>query len=119
MYARRTLRPLAPTPTEEIVAAQTQEWFKAHKSLAKLGGANDHKPSLSQWRDLVAAFEPSKNTNAIAERLNPKTAGAKSWKHKDAKAVLEKLNRLQSEQRKLYARFFVRWLRAEIRKEAR
>jgi hypothetical protein len=101
---------------EETIAAETQEWFKAHKSLAKPGGANDRKPSLSQWLDLVAALESSNNTNAIDERLDPKTAGATSWKDKDAKAVLEKLKTLRPEQRKLYARFFVRWLRANLRK---
>lgn len=31
---------------EEAIAAKTQEWFAAHKSLAKPGGGSDRKPSL-------------------------------------------------------------------------
>ncbi|MCC7411571.1 MAG: hypothetical protein IT495_08060 [Gammaproteobacteria bacterium] len=100
---------------DEAIAADTREWFNAHKSLAKSGGANDRKPSLSQWLDLVAALESSNNTNAIDERLDPKTAGAKSWKDKDAKAVLEKRKTRQPEQCARYARFFVRWLRVNSR----
>lgn len=104
---------------EEAIAATTQEWFKAHNSLAKLGGGSDRKPSLSQWLDLVADLERN-DTNAIDGRLNPTTAGAKSWKHKDAKAILDKLNdrAIQPKQRALHARLFMRWLRAALRKGA-
>jgi hypothetical protein len=114
----------APTPAadiaEEVIAAKTQEWFNAHKSLAKSGGGSDRKPSLSQWLDLVADLERG-DANALSSRLNPTTAGGKSWKHRDAKAVLDKLNdrALHPKQRVLHARLFVRWLRADLRKGAR
>lgn len=110
----------APKPPddipEEAIAAKTQEWFKAHKSLADHG--NDRKPSLSQWLDLVGELEAN-NANALTSRLNPTTAGGKSWKHRDAKAILDELNKIQAPQRKLYARLFVRWLRADMRKGTR
>lgn len=111
----------APMPVadlaEEAIAAKTQEWFNAHKSLAKSGGGNDRKPSLSQWLDLVADLERG-DANALSSRLNPTTAGGKNWKHKDAEAVLKNLQALK-QQHALYARLFVRWLRAELRKGAR
>jgi hypothetical protein len=99
---------------EEAIAAKTQAWFKQHESLAKLDKKDDNghtPPSLSQWLDLVADLE-SGDANAISSRLNPTTAGAMSWKQKDAQAILEKLKALQSAQRALHARLFVRWLRA-------
>jgi hypothetical protein len=114
----------APTPPvdipEEAVAAKTQEWFNAHKSLARPGGGNDRKPSLSQWLDLVGELEVN-SPNALTSRLNPTTAGGKSWKHEDAKAILDKLNdrALQPKQRALHARLFVRWLRAELREKTK
>jgi hypothetical protein len=105
---------------EEAVAAKTQEWFNAHKSLAKRGGGNDRKPSPSQWLDLVGALERGE-TDALTSRLHPTTAGGKSWKHTDARAILEKLNdrALQFSQRALHARLFVRWLRADLGKGER
>jgi hypothetical protein len=112
----------APTPAgdheEEAIAVKTREWFNARKSLAKRGGGNERKPSLSQWLDLVGELEAS-SPNALTSRLNPTTAGGKTWKHQDARAILNKLNAIQAPQRKLYARFFVRWLRAEMRKKAK
>jgi hypothetical protein len=112
----------APTPRadvpEEAIAAETKEWFNAHKALAKPSGGSDRKPSLSQWLDLVADLEGG-DANWLTSRLNPTTAGGKSWKHTDAKAVLDKLNKIQAPQRKLYARLFVRWLRADMRKKAK
>lgn len=112
----------APTPpariAEETIAAKTQEWFNAHKALAKPGGGSDRKPSLSQWLDLVGDLERG-DANALTSRLNPTTAGGKSWKHRDAKAILAELNKVQAPQRKRYARLFVRWLRADLRKGAR
>lgn len=111
----------APTPAadiaEEAIAAKTQEWFNARKSLAKPGGGNDRKPSLSQWLDLVGDLERGVE-NALTSRLNPTTAGGKSWKHRDAEAVLKELQALQ-QQRALHARLFVRWLRADLRKGER
>ncbi|MFO0548139.1 MAG: hypothetical protein U0271_07110 [Polyangiaceae bacterium] len=101
--------------SEEAVAAATQQWFNAHRSLARPGGSNERKPSLSQWFDLVGELEAT-GPSALKSRLDPKTAGGKSWKDKDAKAILEKLNdkQLQAKTRALHARLFVRWLRAEM-----
>lgn len=115
--------PPADVPEEEAIAAKTQEWFKCHKPLAdtERKDRNGRKPpSLSQWRDLVGELEAN-SPNSLTSRLNPTTAGGKSWKHNDAKAILDKLNdsALQPKQRALHARLFVRWLRADMRKEAR
>ncbi|MBL8529710.1 MAG: hypothetical protein JNL68_18670 [Burkholderiales bacterium] len=111
--------PPADVP-EETVAAETKKWFKAHKSLAAPGGSDDRKPSLSQWLDLVGELEAN-SLHALTSRLEPKTAGGRNWMHKDAKAILYKLNdrALQPQQRALHARLFVRWLRADMRKGAR
>ena len=110
----------APTPAadipDEVITAKTQEWFNAHRSLAKPGGGSERKPSLSQWLDLVGDLERG-DANALSSRMNPTTAGGKSWKHRDAKDVLNELNKIEASQQKLYARFFVRWLRAEMRKK--
>jgi hypothetical protein len=110
--------PPADVP-EEAIAAKTQEWFNAHKSLAQ-GGGNECKPSPSQWFDLVGELEAN-SPNALTSRLNPTTAGGKSWKHQDAKAILDKLNdqALQPKRRALHARLFVRWLRAELCKKTK
>jgi hypothetical protein len=114
----------APTPAddiaEEVIAAKTQEWFKSHKSLAesnKKDRDGRKPPSLSQWLDLVGDLERD-DANALPSRLDPTTAGGKSWEHKDAKGVLDELNKIQSPQRKLYGRLFVRWLRADMHKKA-
>jgi hypothetical protein len=105
---------VAPTVDahEEAIAEDTRQWFEQRKALAKAGG--ERKPSLSQWLDLAADLERS-DRNAIDSRLNPTTAGAKSWQHKDAKAILEKLKALPPAQRAPHARLFVRWLRADLR----
>jgi hypothetical protein len=105
---------VAPTVDahEEAIAEDTRQWFEQRKALAKAGG--ERKPSLSQWLDLAADLERS-DRNAIESRLNPTTAGAKSWQHKDAKAILEKLKALPPAQRAPHARLFVRWLRADLR----
>lgn len=103
---------------EEAVAAKTQGWFTAHKSLAKPGAGADRKPSLSQWNDLVSDLERD-DASAVTSRLHPTTAGGKSWKHGDAVAVLEKLCAVGQQQRALHARLFVRWLRADLRKGIR
>ena len=103
---------------EDAIAATTREWFHAHKSLAKTGGASDRKPSLSQWLDLVGELEAN-SQNALTSRLNPTTAGGRAWNHRDARAILTELITVQASQQKLYARFFVRWLRADLRKGAR
>jgi hypothetical protein len=116
-----TSTPSASTPVadddEEAIAATTKKWFDDHKALAKPVGGNDRKPSLSQWFDLVGDLERG-DPNAITSRLNPTTAGGKNWKHRDAEAVLKKLQAVQ-QQHALHARFFVRWLRAEMRKKTK
>lgn len=114
---------LSPTQTpvadavEDGIAATTRKWFNAYKLLAETNKKDSDgrkPPSLSQWLDLVGELEAN-SPNALTSRLNPTTAGGKSWKHRDAKAILDELNKVQAPQRKLYARFFVRWLRAETR----
>jgi hypothetical protein len=105
---------IAPSPDdpEEGIAEKTKTWFEQHRALAGAGG--ERKPSLSQWLDLVADLERG-DANAVHSRLEPTTAGGKSWKHKDAKAILQKLESLDPAQQAAYARFFVRWLRAALR----
>lgn len=103
---------IAPRPDdpEDTVAAETKKWFDQHKILAQMDG--ERKPSLSQWMDLVADLERN-DAQAIEQRLNPTTAGARNWKHKDAAKVLNRLVPL--EQRAAYAQYFVRWLRVGLR----
>jgi hypothetical protein len=101
---------------EDAIAAKTREWFEEHKGLAKPGG--DRKPSLSQWFDLVSDLERG-DANALTSRLKPTTAGGRSWKHDDARAILDKLNELQASEQKLYAHFFVRWLRTNLRENVK
>ena len=103
---------------DEVIAAKTGAWLKGHKSLAKPGRGDGRKPSLSQWLDLVGDLERG-DGNALTSRLNPTTVGGKSWNDPDAKAILEELNKVESPQRRLYARLFVRWLRADMRKGER
>jgi hypothetical protein len=103
---------------EEAIAKRTQKWFsKEREILAKPDRSNNCPPSLSQWLDFVVDLERG-DANALASRLNPSTAGGKSWKHSGAEAVLKKLQALQ-QQRALHARFFVRWLRADLRTKSR
>lgn len=111
----------APDVAEDEIAAKTNEWFKAHMPLAaadKKDRDGRKPPSLSQWLDLVADLERG-DANAVSSRLNPTTAGAKSWKHTDAKKVIEKLQAVQQQQRALYARLFVRWMRADLREKSK
>lgn len=104
---------------DEVIAAQTHAWFENHRALAIPGGAESRKPSLSQWFDLVADLEADLergNIQAIGMRLKSTTAGARSWKHKDAEEILNELRSIpDSEDRARHARFFVRWLRAAMR----
>jgi len=105
---------------EEAVAVKTQEWFTAHKTLAKPGSDRDRKPSLSQWFDLVAELESENHrASAISSRLTPTTAGVRSWKHEHAEKVLDKLKPLKPADQAAHARLFVRWLRAAMREGAR
>lgn len=126
---------IAPTPVadiaEEAIAATTKKWFNSHQPLAEKDKKDRNglkPPSLSQWLDLVTELERADaisdeerrkraHEQALKSRFEPTTAGGKSWKHTDAKDVLNELNKIEASQRKLYARFFVRWLRAEMRKK--
>jgi hypothetical protein len=107
---------------DEAIAAKTHNWFEDHKELARPASSTVRKPSLSQWYDLVTELERGDAErgdakNAIPDRLNPTTAGAQSWKHPKARAILEKLQAIsEPEMQARHARFFVRWLRAEMRK---
>ena len=103
-----------PDSEEEAVAATTKQWFDQHQALAKPGSAAERKPSLSQWFDLVAELE-RRDPNALTTRLHPTTAGAKTWAHPDARAILEQLQALEPAQRVSHARYFVRWLRLKLR----
>ena len=103
---------------EDAIAATTREWYAAHKSLSRPGRGNDRKPSLSQWADLVADLERN-DPMAISGRLESTKLGARGWKHKDARSIMDRLAMVQQPQRKLYARLFVRWLRVDLRKGAR
>jgi hypothetical protein len=105
---------IAPRPDddEETIAKETGDWFSKRKELAQTGA--ERRPSLSQWIDLVGDLERGK-TDAIASRLNPQTAGGKNWKYQKAQEILDKLAKIEPQKQPLYARYFVRWLRAEIR----
>lgn len=115
MVANREAEPTKDV-TDEAIAAETYNWFVHHKELARPASGTDRKPSLSQWFDLVTELERG-DANAIPDRLNPTTAGAQCWKHPKARAILEKLREIsEPEMQARHARFFVRWLRAEMRK---
>ncbi len=108
----------ADDANEEAIAAKAHEWLDAHRALAKQGGGADCTPSLSQWLELVTELERG-DTKAFEGRLTPRTAGAKPWKHEDARAILDKLKALPEPSiRASHASLFVRWLRAEMRKGA-
>lgn len=117
-----TGEPRANTPSdptadaqEEAIAKDTREWFEQHKALAEADC--ERAPSLSQWLDLVADLERA-DASAFDRRLHPTTAGAKTWEHEDAKAILQALEALQPAERGPHARLFVRWLRADLRGES-
>ncbi len=110
---------VAPTSTpdepEETAAVTTRQWLAQHPGLADAGNAADRRPSLSQWLDLVAALERNDPT-ALPSRLNPTTAGGRSWAHPDAQAILQGIGAVPGRDAQVsHARLFVRWLRAEMR----
>ncbi len=99
----------------EAVAETTCQWLKKHPELAEVGGSAKPRPSLSQWLDLVADLN-REDPGALASRLNPDTAGKRTWRHPAAREVLNKLEAMQSaDDRKSLAHLFVRRLRAELR----
>lgn len=98
---------------DEARCGTTRQWLRAHKALAVAGGG-DRRPSLSQWQDLVSELAAGR-PDAIDRRLDPKTAGAASWRHPDAEQVLKKLRALPGATQTSHARMFLRWLRAEMR----
>jgi hypothetical protein len=105
--------PLAAESNEELIATTTKAWFQDTKTHF-VSREGERKPSLSQWLNLVGELE-AHNPNALTSRRKPTTAGGKNWKHLGASAILDKLNEVPAEQQNLYARMFVRWLRAELR----
>lgn len=102
---------------DELVAATTHRWLAEHATLIEDGSALDPRPSLAQWHDFVADLERS-DPSALTSRQNPATAGARSWSHPDARAILHKLAAITDpEARVAHARYFVRWLRAKRRRK--
>lgn len=109
--------PPKPDQPEDAIAATTRQWLEAHPALAESGTSLDRRPSLSQWLDLVDALERDRDApGALSARQNPTTAGGRSWRHPDARWILDKLDAVPSTDRAVYARLFVRWLRAEMRR---
>lgn len=106
-----------PDDPQEIIAKTTHDWLKQHRRLAGSSRNEERVPSLSQWFDFVADLEQKqKGEEAITERKNADTAGGQTWTHKDANALLDKLLTIDAESRVDYARLFVRWLRAEMKR---
>lgn len=111
---------ITPVPDDpaEVIAKTTQSWFEAHRRLAKAGGSATRRPSLSQWLDLVSDLQRGAE-DALSSRKQPTTVGKQSWLDHDARAILDKLDKLGTrDDREAHARMFMRWLRAEMRKEA-
>ena len=96
----------------EVIAVTTSRWFDQHTQLANAGTS---RPSLSQWLDLVSDLERGVS-DVLNSRMNPTTAGKRSWRDGDARAVLGEIQRLPSQQAE-HARMFVRWLRARMREK--
>ncbi len=107
--------PPPPDEPDDAVAVVTRQWYKDHPALATVGGASDRRPSLSQWLDLVGALERNE-PNALASRQKPTTAGGESWRHPDARKILDELAAIRgTAERTSHVRLFVRWLRAAMR----
>ncbi len=114
--ASSSMEPTSSDDLEDAIAVTTRRWFKEHSGLARQGSLSDRKPSLSQWLDLVAELERNRH-DALISRQNPATAGGRSWRHSDARAILDELAAIQETAARIaHARLFVRWLRAEIRR---
>jgi hypothetical protein len=100
---------------DDAIAATTRCWFEQHRRLADPSALG---PSLSQWFDLVSDLEQGLPT-ALPSRKDPTTAGKRAWRDEDARAILDHIQKLPSGQRASHARMFVRWLRAEMRRQSR
>lgn len=98
----------------ETVAYATKGWSESYKR--NQGTPSLPSPSLSQWQDLVTDLENGKS-DALTARLDPKTAGAAGWKHPAAEAVLKNLKTLSVTNSAAHAQMFVRWLRADRKKQ--
>lgn len=98
----------------ETVAYATKGWSESYKR--NQGTPSLPRPSLSQWQDLVTDLENGKS-DALTARLDPKTAGAAGWKHPAAEAVLKNLKTLSVTNSAAHAQMFVRWLRANRKKQ--
>ncbi len=106
-----------PDSPDEAVARETKSWLEDHHpELKKPSSGSERKPSLSQWFDLLSSIERG-NPAAFEDRLDPQTASAKCWEHKDAKSILKLLKEKHKDERAAYARLFTRWLRVALRKE--
>lgn len=116
-HARDLATSSMPDEAGEDVAVTTHGWFQAHRQLAAAATSSTPRPSLSQWLDLVTDLE-REAPDALPSRVNPGTAGKRSWRDADARAVLDKIQRLPAENQSAHARMFVRWLRAAMRKRA-
>ena len=103
---------------EERDCVEARKWLRDHPGLK--GPRDDRQPcpSLSQWMELATDLEAGgeKAEKAIERRRKIETAGGRSWRHEDAKALMDLLDQsadLKEKARR--ARLFVRWLRVELR----
>jgi hypothetical protein len=104
-----------PDEADEKIAVATRRWFEKHTRLAEVAVSSAPRPSLSQWLDLVSDLERGL-PDALSSRRSPGTAGKRSWRDEDARAVLDEIDKLSRKEQLAHARMFVRWLRAEMRK---
>jgi hypothetical protein len=110
--------PSKPDLPDDVVAARTGDWLQRHPQLAERERSNPPRPSLSQWRDLVADLERN-GQSALDSRLASQTEGAMTWRHKQATGILNELRAISSPRERVeHAAFFVRWLAARTKENA-
>lgn len=103
-------------PSEQV-ASVTKSWFNDYAKVKET--ESSPKPSLSQWFDLVTELEQGKK-DALESRLKAEKAGWAGWKHAEAQKILKQLKRMMDLKQKAeaeYARMFVRWLRADLKRK--
>lgn len=101
-------------PSEQV-ASVTKSWFNDYAKVKET--ESSPKPSLSQWFDLVTELEQEK-PDALESRLKAEKAGWAGWKHAEAQKILKQLKRMMDlKQSAEYARMFVRWLRADLKRK--